>query len=58
MSSFLGDVRDRYRESMKKSMDKAWVEVIEPAIKESYRNGVRARQSRRSEVAAGERYEP
>lgn len=40
--SYLSDVKSRLEDVFIQSFDQAWKDVVEPALKESYKNGVEA----------------
>ena len=40
MSSFLGEVRKDYEDLIRDAAEKTWKEVVEPALKKSFKNGV------------------
>jgi hypothetical protein len=42
MGSYLSEVKQRLEETFIDAFDRAWKEVVEPALKESYTNGLEA----------------
>ena len=42
MSSYLSDVKSKLEDVFIQSFEQAWKDVVEPALKESYKNGVEA----------------
>jgi hypothetical protein len=42
MGSYLSEVKQRLEETFIDAFDRAWKEVVEPALKESYANGLQA----------------
>ena len=52
MSSYLSDVKSRLEDVFIQSFDQAWKDVVEPALKESYKNGVEA--GRKGDAPAAE----
>ena len=42
MGSYLSEVKQRLEETFIDAFDRAWKEVVEPALKDSYANGLEA----------------
>lgn len=42
MGSYLAEIKQRLEETFIDAFDRAWQEVVEPALKESYANGLEA----------------
>lgn len=52
--SYLADVKSQLEDLFKEAFDHAWQDVVEPALKQSYRNGFEAGKAGQ-EPAAGNR---
>ena len=45
MSSYLADVKSELEQLFSEAFQTAWKEVVEPALKQSYRNGLESKRS-------------
>lgn len=55
--SYLSDVKSQLKEVFDEAFDHAWQEVVEPALKQSYKNGFDAGKAGQ-DPAAGNRPQP